>query len=205
MWGYEMRLKLITAPTIEPVILNELKLHLRMDFDLLDEDEYLEALITTARGYVEDVISRKLLTQTWDYFLDCWPRANYIKLPFGNLQNEVATAPIVSWKDSAGTETTLTVATDYLVETNGEGLGRIVLPYAVTWPSGTLYPSNPITIRFVCGWTAANLIPQRIKSAVLLLCSDLYESRGEPVIGQSVIENKTTDRLLASCRLFDEF
>jgi uncharacterized phiE125 gp8 family phage protein len=200
-----MQLNLITAPTIEPVLLNDLKLHLRMDPDDLDEDEFLEGLVTAARGYVEDVTRRKLLTQTWDYYLNGWPRANFIKLPFGNLQNEVATAPIVSWKDSDGTATTLTATTDYLVETNGEGLGRIVLPYAVTWPSGTLYPSNPITIRFVCGWTAAASIPFKITAAIKLIAADLYEQRGEPVVGQTVVENKVAERLLASARIWDEF
>ena len=165
------------------------------------EDDLLTALIAAARGHVEDVTGRALLTQTWDYFLDEWPTENFIKLPFGNLQSVTS----VKWKDSEGAEATLAVSTDYLVETNGAGIGRIVLPFSVSWPTNTLYPSNPIAIRFICGWTAAALIPQRIKSAVLLLCADLYESRGEPVIGQSVIENKTTDRLLASCRLFDEF
>jgi uncharacterized phiE125 gp8 family phage protein len=200
-----MRLKLVTDPTIEPVLLNDLKLHLRMDLDDVDEDEYLEGLITAARGHVEDVTRRKLLTQTWDYYLDEWPSGNSIKLPFGNLQNAVGTAPIVSWKDSDGTSTTLTVTTDYLVETNGEGLGRIVLPYAETWPSGTLYPSNPITIRFVCGWTAAASIPFKITAAIKLIAADLYEQRGEPVVGQTVVENKVAERLLASARLWDEF
>ena len=124
-----MQLQLITAPTIEPVALGDLKLHLRIDVDAVDEDEYLEALVTSARGHVEDVTGRKLLTQTWDYFLNEWPSADFIKLPFGNLQDGAGVAPIITWKDTDGTVTTLTVTTDYLVETNGEGIGRIVLPY----------------------------------------------------------------------------
>ena len=169
------------------------------------EDSLLAALITAAREHVEDVTGRKLLTQTWDYSLDAWPRGDCIKLPFGNLQNAAGTAPVVTWKDDDGAVTALTVDTDYLVETNGEGPGRIVLPYGVTWPSGTLYPSNPINIRFVCGWTAAALIPSKIVAAVKMIAADLYEQRGEPVVGQTVVENKVVDRLLASARLWDEF
>lgn len=165
------------------------------------EDDLLTALIATARGHVEDITGRALLTQTWDYFLDEWPRDNFIKLPFGSLQSVTS----IKWKDSAGTETTLTVTTDYLVETNGVGIGRIMLPYGVTWPSGTLYPSNPITIRFICGWTAAILVPLKIVSAIKMIAADLYEQRGEPVVGQTVVENKVSDRLLASSRLWDEF
>jgi uncharacterized phiE125 gp8 family phage protein len=193
-----MKLAIATGPIVEPVDLVEAKSHLRVD-DSTD-DELIEGLITTAREYVEDVTRRALLTQTWDYSLDGWPYCREIKLPLGNLQSVTS----VKWKDTAGTETTLTLTTDYLVETNGEQPGRIVLPYAGTWPSGTLYPSNPITIRYVCGWTTPTLVPGKIKSAILMLVAKLYESRGEDTIGQTVHEDDTVSRLLASARLWDE-
>jgi hypothetical protein len=79
------------------------------------------------------------------------------------------------------------------------------LPYSVSWPSGTLYPSNPIIIEFDCGWTTAALVPYKIKSAIKMLCSKLYEGRGEDVLGQTVSEDKTVMRLLNSARLWDEF
>ena len=164
------------------------------------EDTWLNDAIATAREHIEDITRRALLTQTWEYYLDQFPDKDFIRLPFGNLQSVTS----VKYKDCDGTETTMTV-TDYIVETNGEGCGRIVLPYGKSWPSGTLYPSNPITIEFVCGWTAASLIPKKIKQACLMLCAKLYANRGEDVIGQSVIEDKTVDRLLASSRLWEEF
>ncbi len=167
------------------------------------EDDLLTDIITAAREHVEDITRRALLTQTWDYYLDEWPDKDFIKLPFGNLQSVTS----VSWKDTDGTETTLTVTTDYLVETNGEGIGRIVLPYGESWPTETLYPSNPIKIRFVCGWTTAAGIPSKIRTAVKMICADMFENRESQVIGQAQIffENKTVDRLLASSRLWDEF
>ena len=115
------------------------------------------------------------------------------------------TTLIVKYKDSDGLETILDVTTDYLIETNGEGCGRIVLPYGVTWPSFTAYPSNPIVIRFACGWTTAALVPYKIKAAIKLICADLYEVRQEFILGQSVIENRVVQRLLSSSRLWDEF
>ena len=166
------------------------------------EDDLLNAIITAAREHVEDITRRALLTQTWDYSLARWPKANFIKLPFGNLQSVSS----IKWKDDDGTETTLTVTTDYLVEINGDQCGRIVLPYGETWPSGTLYPSRPITIRFVCGWTTAALVPYKIKAACLLIAADLYANReAQLVSGQPYHENKTVQRLLASARLWDEF
>lgn len=194
-----MILKLVTGPLVEPVDLESLRLHLRVD-DVI-EDDTLTAMATAAREYVETVTSRALLTSTWDYSLPGWPGCDYIKLPLGNLQSVTS----IKWKDTAGTETTLTLTTDYLVEVNGTMCGRIVLPYSGTWPSGTLYPSNPITVRYVCGWTTPVLVPASIKAGVKMVCADLYEGRGEPVLGQTVSENKTVDRLLATYRLWDEF
>lgn len=200
-----MRATLYTAPTIEPASVADVMLHLRMDDETAVESDYLESMVRAARERVEEITGRQILTATWEYFLDDWPRGNAIKLPFGNLQNAVGTAPIVTWKDEDGTVTTLTVTTDYLVETNGAGIGRIVLPYSVSWPSGSLYPSNPITVRFVCGWTSAALVPHKIIAAIKMICADLYEQRGEPIVGQTVAINKSVEWLLASHRLRDEF
>ena len=111
----------------------------------------------------------------------------------------------ISWKDTDGTSTSLVVTTDYLVETNGEGIGKIVLPFSVTWPSWTLYPSNPISIRYICGWASADLVPAGIKSAIKFLVAKLYESRGEDITGLTIHEDQTAQRLLASYRLRDEF
>uniref|UniRef100_A0A6M3JW91 Putative head-tail connector n=1 Tax=viral metagenome TaxID=1070528 RepID=A0A6M3JW91_9ZZZZ len=165
------------------------------------EDDLLNDLIETARGYVEDITKRVLLTSTWDYYLDEFPSANYFELPFGNLQSVTH----LKYTDSDGDQTTMTVTTEYLVETNGDQYGRIVLPYAETWPSFTAYTSNPIVCRFVCGWTAASLIPTRIRTAVKMIAAKLYESRGDDIIGHMVTEDKFFMNLLASHRLWSEF
>jgi uncharacterized phiE125 gp8 family phage protein len=190
---------LIAPPLIEPISLAELKLHLYVDDT--DHDSMLESILITAREHVENITGRYLLTQTQQYCLSGWPDKDYIKLPGGNLQSVSS----IKWKDTDGTSTTLTLTTDYLVERNGAGIGRIVLPYGVSWPSGSLYPSNPITIEYVCGWTTAALVPYAIKAAIKLICADLYEMRGEPTIGQIVVENKAAKVLLASYKLWDEF
>jgi len=193
---------LVVAPIIEPVSLAEAKMHLRVDGS--DEDTLLTAIIQAAHEHVENITRRHLLTQTHDYCLPGWPCGTAIKLPGGKLQSVTS----VKWKDDAGTETTLTSGTDYLVETNGEGIGRIVLPYGESWPSGSLYPSNPITIRYVSGWTKAAAIPYTIKAAVLLTVADLYSNREGQVaanVTNTFQDNPNVQRLLASMRLWDEF
>lgn len=168
------------------------------------EDSLLTDKIIAAREIIEDICRRALLTQTWKYYLDKFPTDNFIKIPFGNLQSVTS----VKWKDTDGTETTLTENTDYLVETNGDQCGRIVLPYGESWPSSTLYPSKPITIEFVCGWTTAALVPYKIKAAALLAIADLYENREAQTINNTTLTyqaNKTVELLLASARLWDVF
>jgi len=83
----------------------------------------------------------------------------------------------------------MTAGTDYLVETNGDQCGKIVLPYGGSWPSGTLYPSNPITIRFVCGWTTAALIPKSLKRAVKFAAENAYYHGDRSDILKPVIDN----------------
>jgi len=164
------------------------------------ENDLLNDLISTAREYVEDATRRALLTQTWDYFLDEFPSGYYITVPLGNLQSVTH----IKYKDVTGTETTLD-ADDYTVESCGDQCGRIVLPYNKAWPRFAPYPSNPIAIRIVCGWTAANLIPSMIRTAIKMYAAKLYANRGEDVIGASVTQDRTVDALIRNYRLWREF
>lgn len=197
-----MKARRITSPAKEAVTVVDLRAHLRVTSD--DEDGLLKGLIDAATEMVEDWTGRAIMTQTWEYYLDAFPRDSCITLPYGNLQ-DVPLTQFVKWKDSDGVETTLVVTTDYLWETNGDQHGRVVLPYSRTWPTGTFYPSNPVTIRFVCGWTVATSVPLRIRQAIMMVAADLYENRGERIIGQTVVENKAVDALLASNRLWGNF
>ena len=165
------------------------------------EDDLLNDLIETARGYVEDITRRGILTQTWDYYLNEFPGEDYFTVPFGNLQS----VTYLKYTDSDGDATTMTEDVEYIVENNGDACGRIVLPYGKTWPSFTAYTSNPIVCRFVCGWTTPASIPTRIRTAVKMIAAKLYESRGDDIVGQSVAEDKFFLNLLASFRLHDEF
>lgn len=171
------------------------------------EDDLLEAIITASREHVEDITRRQILTATWEYYLDEFPSWDRIMLPFGNLQTAdlVITYDEVDIDGNKNTET-MTLTTDYLIETNGEGCGFIILPYGETWPSFTEWPVNPIKISFKCGWTTAALVPYKIKAACKLIASDLYANREAQIMsGQDYRENGTVQRLLASARLFDEF
>jgi uncharacterized phiE125 gp8 family phage protein len=160
---------------------------------LSSEDTMMLEDIETARRDVENDTRRAILTQTWDYHIQKWPSADRIKMPLGNLQSVTS----IKWKSTDGTETTLTEGTDYLVETNGDRCGYIVLPYNGSWPSGTLYPSNPITITYVCGWTSAALVPTTIKRAIKSRAVNYYMNRGDDIVGYHMVTRDITyDRLI---------
>jgi len=195
-----------------PVSLLEICSHLKVDYTDVDSDGVieldsdisteLESIISAGTDAIEDITSRKLVTQTWKYFIDCFPCGSFIKIPFGNLQSVTH----VKYKDSAGITTTMAVTTQYIVELNGDQCGRIVLPYAATWPSFTAYPSNPIEVQFVCGWDDTGEIPQKIKSAIKLVCGDIYANReGQVLSGQDYRKNNTAMNLLNSSILRDSF
>ena len=162
---------------------------------MVSDDDELNECITNGRLSVENDTGKKIMEQVWDYFPGHWPCGDRIKIPFGNLLNSTGKEPVVKWKDTDGTETTLVAGTDYLVETNGEQCGYIVLPYGGVWPSGTLYPSNAISIRFYCGYTTQAAVPKSIKSAVKRMAVNLYVNKGDNTTGQTVIEDKTYSRM----------
>jgi uncharacterized phiE125 gp8 family phage protein len=200
---------LVTAPTIEPVSLEDFKLHARIESDANEEDYMLEQIIKGARREVEAVTRRALITQTWAYYLEEWPSGDRIKLPFGNLQttNLVMTYDEVDTDNTKNTET-MTLSTDYLIETNDDQCGYIVLPYGETWPSFTHWPTHSIKIQFQCGWTTRDSVPYEIKAAMMLTALDTYSNRERTLLTQSFLTyhtNPAFTNLLASYRLWDEW
>ncbi len=162
------------------------------------EDDLLTALITTCRQHVEAITRRALITQTWDLFFNEFPDKDYIKLPFGQLQDVIS----ITYTDSEGTPTIMVVTADYLKDISSEP-GRIVLPYGASWPSFTPYPVNPIAIRFKCGYgDTSDKVPVGIRTAIKMFAADLYENRETKVIGQTIMENKAAENLLGPFRLW---
>lgn len=172
--------KLITAPALEPITTAEAKSHMRVTVS--DDDTYIAGLITAAREHIENtLLNRALITQTREAYFDNWP-SEFI-LPFPTLQ----TVTSIKYKNELGVETTVT-ATDYIADIERIP-GRIVLAYNKSWPSSTLYPVNPITVRYVCGYgLAATTVPEPIRQAMKILVAHLYEAREMYIVGSTIAE-----------------
>lgn len=163
-------LKLISGPTTEPITLAEAKQHLRVD--ITDDDDYITALITSARLIAEERTNRALITQTWDQIIDDFPMGDTIILKKPNLQ----TVDSVNYTDSTGQEHIMP-ATDYVVDSNSVP-GRVFLGFAKIWPVVVLQPAAAVRIRFTAGYgDTADTVPQALKNAMLLLIGNWYANR----------------------------
>ena len=194
-----------TAPAVEPVSTAEVKSHLRLTTTAAEaaayttEDDLLDRLITVSRTQAEQETGRRFITQTLTMYLNSWPDERYIKIPYPTLQSAVVTYRLTD--DDDYDETLSTVDTDIVSEP-----GRVVLQPNESWPSGTLYTDRPIKIVFVCGYGLAADVPEGIKSAILMKIEDMYENRGEVVIGVSVNRiNDAVDSLLRQYRIHTRF
>jgi uncharacterized phiE125 gp8 family phage protein len=173
-------LTLVTGPTVEPLTIAQVVEYLHIDTPATGTaaELFLTALIKTARKYCESVQRRAYITQTWRMTLDRFPHGE-IEIPKGNLQSITS----IKYTDSAGTETTLTAGADYIVTTDGI-LGKVAPPYGKTWPAAVLYPLNPISIEYDCGYgDDAEDVPEMVTQAMYMLISHWHTNRMTTVIG----------------------
>lgn len=157
---------LVTGPTQEPITLEEAKQHARILDD--NSNPVLTNYISAAREAAEAYMGRGLLTQTWKLTLGGF--ANVIDLPMASpLQNDAnagpSTAVLVQYYDSDGTLQTL-ATTVYDVDTVARP-GRVVLKPSQSWPSvQSDRRLGAVEITYVVGWTAPELVPERIKQGI---------------------------------------
>ena len=178
----DLRVDVVTASTAEPLDLEDVKHHLRIEIGETAHDDYLNSLIKVARGQVEDMTGRRLIRQTVKYYIDAWPRDDTIELPYPPFSTE--TAPIVTYVDIDSS--TITMGTTvYRCDSVSEP-GRIVLEYNESWPTESLHNVNPIAVQYLCGYGGSSEVPERLKHAIKLVISDLYEQRETFIVGQTV-------------------
>lgn len=187
-----MRLSLVTEPAEEPLTLDEVRTHLRLD-DSTD-DAYALALAAAVREAFESETGRQLVTATWRATLDCFPASRHdpIRLP----RPPLASVSSIEYTDEAG-ETQTWDASEYTVETFAGPLARRGLVYPAInreWPVTSAVP-GAVRITFVAG-VAPSLIPEGYRAVLLSWLGDLYENRERQVVGTIVGQNATTAAML---------
>lgn len=168
---------IITEPTSEPITLEQAKTNLRVTNNL--EDDLITSIIVAARKWVEGFTWRPLMTQTI--------QANFDKVDVQSVDILINKFPIqsitsVKYINASGTEITMTAGTDYEVDLISP-IPRIRLT-AIPNMKDTL---NAFKIRFVAGYSSAELVPSNYKQAMYLIITSLYDNRNQ-VSTQNAIE-----------------
>lgn len=163
-----MALRVVTAPTEEPITLTEAKAQLRVTHD--HENDLISSLIASARDLVEQRTWRQLVTATFRLHLDRFPAGREIILPRPRLASVSSIEYLV-----AGNWVTLD-AGRYTVDAQSEP-GRVLVDSA-GWPDAedTL---NAVRIQFVCGFGSASSVPEALKSAIKVMIAGLYDNRDD--------------------------
>ena len=175
-----LTIKLNTAPTEEPVTVDEAKAQCRVDIS--DDDALIGSYITVARQWAESFRRQKFITQTWELYLDAFPGGGMLlRLPFGPVQS----VSEIAYKADGESTYTAVSSSNYVVDAISEP-ARIVLATNGSWPGDALVPVNGVKITFVCGYGLATAVPESIQQAIKLIVGHLYENREDVVIAQGI-------------------
>lgn len=173
---------LVTAPTITPVSLVEVKAHCLRGDATIDHDAYLTALIAAATAHLDGwtgILGRCLVEQTWRQDFDCFWRA--FRLPL----YPVISITSLKYDDTEGVERTVDAANHRLLDDDLGSYLKLVDAYDV--PATMQDGGSPhVRIAYKAGHAIADgtaAVPQAIKHAMLLLIEHWFNNRGAVVVG----------------------
>lgn len=163
-----------SAPSVEPVSIEELKLFARIDGN--EEDAMLASFITAVRGATEEYLKRALIRQTIRAAVDFWPASGRLELPRPPLVSIVQ----IATRDEEGTLTVYDPSYYFMIT---EAIpGEVVIKKGYQFPTNLDRDRQGITIDFVCGYgDAASDVPEPIRQAIIQWAAIAYENR---VIGK---------------------
>lgn len=163
-----LRARVTTEPADEPVSVEELRQHGRVDGTA--DDAWLSVAIKAARQKVELEIGRALMTQTWTAYMDAFP-IGAVRLP---MPRAIAITSVL-YVDTDGAQQTLS-STVYELDSKSEP-ARFGLAYGQSWPS-TGNVTNAVEIAYTAGYGAAgDAVPAPIRHAIMMIVAHLYEHR----------------------------
>lgn len=157
---------LVTGPVVEPLSLEEMRLHLRLDDT--QEDDLVGSLIKAARLMLESATRLKFVSQSWRLSIAEVPAGRSIRVPLA----PVLLVEAVRVFDAAGVET-LVDAAHYRLRRGSE-------PALVTLGSG--FPAAPggVEVDLVAGFGPSAIdVPEPLRHAVRMLVAYWFENRGD--------------------------
>jgi hypothetical protein len=181
-------IQITTAPTQEPVSIQDVKEHLRLDDN--QDERLLQTYIETARRFAEEYTKRSLASQTISFFADAYdeladplfegfktgPYLNYYKNYLVLPRPPVISVTSVSTFADDDTETTFASSKYYL--DNVREPARVVLRLGESFPTA-LRVANAIKVIYTAGYSSIFSIPEPIRMGILQHVAYLYEHRGD--------------------------
>jgi uncharacterized phiE125 gp8 family phage protein len=181
-----------TPPAIEPVGIDDVKAHSRIDLN--EDDLLIQRQILSVRQMVERIYDIAIITQTWTMYLD-WLPADSIEIFKRPLQSVTS----VKYIDPDGA--TQTIANNlYMVDLNSRP-PRIVNLQNASWPYVEPRPAA-VAVEFIAGYgdkrqdVAPNLV-----NYLLIKTADFYENR-ESYTEAKIDRLDFINNLISSERLF---
>jgi uncharacterized phiE125 gp8 family phage protein len=182
------RLEVLTPPASEPVELDVVRRHCRIDHDY--DDPLLALYLSSARELAESYLNRALITRTLAYTITNSPPPTASPLvpqslivfplnwpPLIRKPIELPRAPLqqvleVSW----GPVDDLAVADEdqYTVNALVEPGQVMIQPSLVP-----MIPATSVRFEYSAGYEDPDDIPNLMRAAILLLTAHLYENRGD--------------------------
>jgi SPP1 family predicted phage head-tail adaptor len=197
-----------SPPGAEPVTLDAVKEHMRIDHDA--DDTVLLRLIEIARGICEDYTGRALISRGYSLWLDRWPSAapsgawwDGVRdgAEIGDTARSLALPrpPLVSVSSilqHADDDTFTTYSPDNYFTDAASLPGRIALKDAAPAPLGTR-SANAIEVRFRAGYgNAPDDVPAALRQGMMQLAAHYYESRGDDPAGDAGLGRAVAVRAL---------
>lgn len=138
-----MSTTLVTAPSLLPVTLEEVKQHLRIDTH--DDNIVLRSLIVAAANVLQKCTYRQFCTAEYNLVSDVFPSGTSFTLQHPPLIDVMG----ITYIDTDGASQTL-ASSVYDVDTDSEP-GRVALAYNQSWEDirGDI---NSVTVNYACGY-----------------------------------------------------
>jgi uncharacterized phiE125 gp8 family phage protein len=195
--------RVVTAPSFEPVTLQEAKLWCRVDDDDTSQDATLMLLIIAMREYAEALTGRVFAERTLELSLDSFPASGEIALPYPPVQSVSS----VYYVASDGSLTPMDSSPSSWQVDLYSVPPRVKASSTSTWPA-TQDAYGAVRIQYVAGYATHNLIPKTLRLWMQARISTLYEQREQVVVGQTVqalprdfvdglLDNLRSDRMFA--------
>jgi hypothetical protein len=167
--------QLVKTREIYPLSLCDIKRHLRLHNDFVDDDDYLEHLKKSATQMAENYLNKAICKTLNVLRIDSFS-GDSVKIMEGNFLSIVSV--LNATNVAVGTIHQTSVNYDY---------------FTIEWTAPI--SSNPLTIRFYTGFEEDET-PELIRQAILILISNLYDSQRSSVTWSGYSDNKIWESLL---------